>query len=96
MILGLDLLPKFHLPADLFSQLVLVAACMKLLTALLSLVCLSTVSVSVCRISPPWGVLAHLLAIVSTIKAQPGPCNGVTHSIEMTGHPIFAKAGWLD
>jgi hypothetical protein len=89
MILGLDLLSKFHLPA------VLVAACRKLLTALITPCCLSTFSVSVCRISP-WGVLAHFLAIVSTIKAQPGPCNGVTHSIEMTGHPIFAKAGWLD
>ncbi len=71
MILGLDLLPKFHLPADLFSQLVLVAACMKLLIALIIPCRLSTFSLSVCRISP-WGVLAHFLAIVSIVKAQPG------------------------
>jgi hypothetical protein len=101
-ILGTDFLAKHRLLVDPAAGQVLDAETLSPLgsgnlTAAAAKTPRSRLAASLCHIAPAVrNLIAQFPAVVGNGSGTPKPTHGVSHSIETTGRPVFAKARRLD
>jgi hypothetical protein len=95
-ILGVDFLAAHRLLVDPFTRTVLHAATLKPVGAAVAAAA-SQFSASISHIAPSIRtLLASFPGVVGDGSGTPRPLHGVTHSVETTGRPVFAKARRLE